>query len=98
MDLKTRKKKGVICFGNLAAFRKLYNITMHIYSSTGYIKEFEKLAKRKILLNNCIKWNNWYFMLSVTIQKNLPLIHILNVTLIHLKMTVLVQRTGRLFV
>ena len=68
MDPEEEKEKNDT-FWKLSALEKLHNITVHICNSAGCIKEFENLTERRILFNNCTKWNSWYFMLSVAIQK-----------------------------
>ncbi|OCK90772.1 uncharacterized protein K441DRAFT_530084, partial [Cenococcum geophilum 1.58] len=51
LDLKEEKEKSNI-FRKLGALKKLYNITIHTYSSAGYIREFKSLIGRRIPLNN----------------------------------------------
>ncbi|OCK96220.1 uncharacterized protein K441DRAFT_553340, partial [Cenococcum geophilum 1.58] len=51
----------------LSVLRKLYNITIYTYSLASRIREFKGLIGRRIPLNNYIRWNSWYFMLSVAI-------------------------------
>jgi len=53
----------------MGPLRKLYNIIIYIYSSANYIKEFKTLAGRIIPLNNRTRWNSWYLMLVVAIEK-----------------------------
>ena len=33
------------------------------------MKEFKALVERTILLNNWIRWNSWYLMLVIAIEK-----------------------------
>jgi len=68
LDLKEEKEKSNI-FWKLGALGKLYNITVHTRSLAGRIREFEGLVGRRIPLDNRTRWNSWYFMLSVAIQK-----------------------------
>jgi len=66
LDLKEEKEKDNI-FWNLSALRKLYNITIYTHSLASYIREFKSLTGRRIPLNNYIRWNSWYFILSIVI-------------------------------
>jgi len=66
LDLKEEKEKSNL-FRKLGVLRKLYNITVHTYSLAGCIREFKSLIGRRIPLNNYIRWNSWYFILSVVI-------------------------------
>ena len=68
LDPKEEKKKSDT-FQKLNALKKLHNITVHTCSLTGCTREFENFAERRILLNNYTRWNSWYFMLSIAIQK-----------------------------
>jgi hypothetical protein len=44
---------------------------IHIRGSAARIAEFVKLARRRILLNNRTRWNNWYLMLIVALTLRL---------------------------
>jgi len=66
LDPKEEKEKSNL-FWKLGALRKLYNITIYTRSLASRIREFKSLIGRRIPLNNCIRWNSWYFMLSVAI-------------------------------
>jgi len=68
LDLKEEKEKSNI-FRKLGALGKLYNITVHTRSLAGRIREFKSLVGRRIPLDNRTRWNSWYFMLSVAIEK-----------------------------
>ena len=68
LDPKEEKEKSD-SFRKLGALGKLHNITVHTRSSAGRMREFESLAGRRIPLDNRTRWNSWYFMLSVAIQK-----------------------------
>lgn len=68
LDLKEEKEKSNT-FRKLSVLGKLYNITVYTHSLAGYIREFKSLIGRRIPLNNCTRWNSWYFILSVVIKK-----------------------------
>lgn len=48
---------------------KIHNIIIYIRGSTARITKFLELVKRKILLNNRIRWNSWYLILIITLEK-----------------------------
>jgi hypothetical protein len=48
---------------------QLYNIIVHIRGSTACTNEFLELAGRKVLLDNCTRWNSWFLMLVIAIEK-----------------------------
>jgi len=62
------KVKEQKAFRALGLLGKLYNIVVYICGSTSYVREFKNQAGRLILLNNYIRWNSWYYMLSVAEQ------------------------------
>jgi len=37
---------------------KLYNVIVYFYTLASCIKEFKTLVRRRVLLNNCIRWNS----------------------------------------
>jgi hypothetical protein len=53
--------------GNLG---KLYNIVVHIRSSPIRTNEFKQKAGRSIPLDNRTRWNSWFHMLSVALNKD----------------------------
>ena len=42
---------------------------MHIQGSTAYTNEFLELARRKVLLDNCTRWNSWFLMFVIAVEK-----------------------------
>jgi hypothetical protein len=68
LDLKKEEEKSNT-FQKLSALGKLYNITIYTHSLASRTREFKSLAGRRIPLNNCTRWNSWYLILSVAIQK-----------------------------
>jgi hypothetical protein len=54
-----------VVFQLLRPLSKLYNIVVHICSSTNRIIEFLDLIERVIPLNNCTKWNSWFEILVI---------------------------------
>jgi hypothetical protein len=56
-------------FRKIGPLGKLHNIVVHIQGSAGRTKEFKDLAKRTIPLDNRTRWNSWYQMLIVAIEK-----------------------------
>jgi hypothetical protein len=56
-------------FRTMGVLGKLHNIIVHSRASTGRTKEFKSLAGRLIPLDNSTRWNSWYQMLSVALEK-----------------------------
>lgn len=56
-------------FRLLGPLGKLHNIVVHTRGSSGRIKEFKTLAGRMIPLDNRTRWNSWYSMLLVAVEK-----------------------------
>jgi hypothetical protein len=67
-EIRDKVDKRVI-FRKIRPLGKLHNIVVHIQSSAGRIKEFKDLAKRMIPLDNRTRWNSWYQMLIMAIEK-----------------------------
>jgi hypothetical protein len=49
---------------------KLHNIVVHIRSSPQRQAEWEKLAERRIPLDNRTRWNSWYIMLDTVFEQS----------------------------
>jgi hypothetical protein len=65
----TRDKEAKrIKFCLMGPLGQMYNIVIHICSSTAQIAEFLKLASRMILLDNRTRWNSWDLMLAVALE------------------------------
>ena len=54
----TNKEAKKVKFRLLRPLSKAHNIVVYICSLSSYIAYFRKLARRIILINNCIKWNS----------------------------------------
>lgn len=54
---------------NLSALKKLHNIVSHTRGSTSRVSQFKGLAGRMIPLDNSTRWNSWYDMISIGIEK-----------------------------
>jgi hAT family C-terminal dimerisation region len=48
---------------------KLHNIVVHTRSSASRTEEFKSLAGRMIPLDNSTRWNSWYQMIDIALQK-----------------------------
>ena len=55
--------------GSLSSLRKLHNIIAHTRGSPSRIIQFKDLAGRLIPLNNSTRWNSWYEMIRITLEK-----------------------------
>jgi len=56
-------------FRLLGPLGQLHNIIVHIRGSTARTNEFLELAGRKIPLDNRTRWNSWFLMLVIAIEK-----------------------------
>jgi hypothetical protein len=56
-------------FRKMGALGKLHNIVIHMRSSSARTKAIEDLAGRTIPLDNQTRWNSWYQMLDVALEK-----------------------------
>ena len=48
---------------------QLHNIIVHIRGSTAHTNEFLELAGRKVPLDNRTRWNSWFLMLVIAVEK-----------------------------
>ena len=48
---------------------KLHNIVIHICGAETHMREFKHLAGRTIPRDNSTKWNSWYLILKIAIEK-----------------------------
>jgi hypothetical protein len=48
---------------------QLHNIIVHIRGSTARTNEFLELAGRKVPLDNRTRWNSWFLMLVIAVEK-----------------------------
>jgi hAT family C-terminal dimerisation region len=56
-------------FRTMGVLGKLHNINIHTRSSASRTKEFRSLAGRMIPLDNSTRWNSWYQMVDIALQK-----------------------------
>jgi hypothetical protein len=56
-------------FRTMGVLGKLHNIIIFSRSSANRTKEFISFAQRRIPLDNSTRWNSWYQMLSVALNK-----------------------------
>jgi hypothetical protein len=68
---ETKKYEEVkrLQFRMIGALGKLHNIVIHIRSSAARSQQFKRLAGKIIPLDNRTRWNSWYTMLSVALDK-----------------------------
>jgi len=65
IDVEERKIK----FQLMGLLSQGHNIVVHIRGSAGQTKEFKALIGRMIPLDNHTRWNSWYKMLVVLLDK-----------------------------
>jgi hypothetical protein len=53
----------------LQCLEKLHKIVIHLRSSPGRTQSFKGLANRLIPIDNATRWNSWYQMLKVALDK-----------------------------
>lgn len=68
-EKKELELEPTISFRNLGPLGKLHNIVVHIRGSPARITQFKELAGRMIPLDNSTRWNSWYEMVNVAIEK-----------------------------
>jgi len=56
-------------FQLMGPLSQLHNIIVHICGSTAWIDEFLELAERMVPLDNRTRWNSWYLMLIIALEK-----------------------------
>ena len=62
---KTQKK----IYWKMRFHKKLHNIIIHIYDLKICMRDFKHLTERIISYDNSTRWNSWYLMLKITIEK-----------------------------
>jgi len=53
----------------MSSLGKLHNIVIHIHATSAWITEFKKLVDRGLSHDNDTRWNSWYLLLKVAIEK-----------------------------
>ena len=53
----------------MSALEKLHNIVVHTHTSSARFQEMKKLADWAISHDNDTRWNSWYLMLEVDLEK-----------------------------
>jgi hypothetical protein len=59
-----KERANTICT-KMGILGKVHNLVVHIRASASRTQEFEKVAGRRIPLDNRTRWNSWYEMLRV---------------------------------
>ena len=48
---------------------KLHNIVVHIHDSETCMRDFKYLTEKIISCDNSIRWNSWYLIIKIIIDK-----------------------------
>jgi len=60
-------------FRVIGLLRKLYNIIIHSHALAGRMKDFKAYVGQRIPLNNRTRWNSWFYILKITLKKELEI-------------------------
>jgi hypothetical protein len=63
------EEKRRVKFRLMGPLGQLHNIIVHIRGSTARTNEFLELAGRKVPLDNRTRWNSWFLMLVIAVEK-----------------------------
>ena len=53
----------------MKSYKKLHNIVIHIHSLKIHMRDFKHLTEKTISCDNSTRWNSWYLMLKIAIDK-----------------------------
>ncbi len=56
-------------YQKMRSHEKLHNIIIHIHDLKTHTRDFKYLTKRIISYDNNTRWNNWYLMIKIAIEK-----------------------------
>src|SRR5205814_9676186 len=65
-EVKQTRKEA---YRKMGPHGKLHNIVVHIHGSEARTRDFKRLAERTIPCDNSTRWNSWYLMIKVAIEK-----------------------------
>jgi len=68
LALDEKRKRGKNIQNIIGLIGKLYNYIIYIRSSANRITWFIKRASKIVPLNNCIRWNSWFFILCIALK------------------------------
>ena len=66
---KKVKKTWKKAYQKMRFHEKLHNIIIHIHDLKTHMRDFKHLTKRTISCDNNTRWNSWYLMLKIAIEK-----------------------------
>ena len=66
---KKIKKIQKKIYQKMKSHEKFHNIIIHIHNSETCMRDFKHLTEKTISCDNNIKWNSWYLMLKIIIEK-----------------------------
>jgi len=53
----------------MRSYKKLHNIIIYIHNLKTCMRDFKHLTERTISCDNNIRWNSWYLMIKIAIEK-----------------------------
>ena len=66
---KKVKKTWKKAYWKIRSHKKLHNIIIHIHNSETCMRDFKQLTEKTISHDNSIRWNSWYLILKIVIEK-----------------------------
>ena len=66
---KKAKQTCKEAYWKMKSHRTLHNIVVHIHDSETHMRDFKCLIERTISCDNSTRWNSWYLMLKIAIDK-----------------------------
>lgn len=68
LDNKNQKERANSIRAKMGVMGKIHNLVVHIRASSNRLNEFEAITGSSIPLDNRMRWNSWFRMLSVALE------------------------------
>ena len=69
MKKKKKQSKHTETYWKMRSHEKLHNIIVLIHDSETCMRDFKCLTERTISCDNSTRWNSWYLMIKIVIDK-----------------------------